>query len=221
MLLHNACFFLPVCFDVPWTKAFLKFIAWFQIVTTDILFLMMGLSCKLRADFFSYFTMKMMVIPVGLTVAFLADRGARLAAAVCCRKKNGGRGKIKFLDIFQIELSDLFYETLDFVIYMSYAQVCSSLFMYFRCRTIQGQSYLVQDMRISCDHGTWIRTLFWAYFFVGVYMVGIPATQLYCLYKERHYLHGRNDNPKRHDNAVRKFGSLVSVHIRWCCLVLV
>jgi hypothetical protein len=187
-------FFLPAVFDVPWPQALLDLVYLLQIFTTDFLPLLMNLSCRLRADYFSFFLMKMMVIPVGIAIAWIADR-----VALRCVRRNSS---------CCTDPSDLFFETVDFIIYMSYAQVCSSLFMYFRCRPVQDQRYLAADMRIPCDRAEWSINEGWAIFFIFLYMIGIPVVQFLVLCCNRRYLHQKNDKPKRHDRVQRRYGTL-------------
>ena len=193
-------FFLPIVFDVPWPPSLLKLITYLQIVTTDILLPLMSISCDLRSDYFSNFWMKMMVIPSGIAVAFLAERTAHLVV--------GHRWKH--------QTSDLFWLTVDFVIYMSYAQVCSSLFMYFRCKSVQGQRYLVADMRVLCGSGAWSYNESAAVIFILLYMFGIPLAQFFVLCCNRHYLHHKNNNIERHKRVQRRFGSLYQEYTDTC-----
>ena len=196
-------FYLPVVFEIPWPQALLDLISILQILTTDILVPIMALSCRLRADYFSYFYMKMAVIPVGIGVAFLADRAVNLwldRTKSSCEKP----------------ASDVFFETVDFIVYMSYAQVCSSLFMYFRCKPVQDHFYLVADMRVTCWHGAWRSNEAAAVFFILLYMLGIPLLQFFVLCCNRQYLHEKNDDPKRHDRVIRRFGSLYQEFTRSC-----
>jgi hypothetical protein len=200
--------FLPVVFEVPWPQLLLNLANLMQIFTADIILPLMHLSCQIRSDYISYFAIWMSIIPTAGLVAYLANRTANIMGSKTRKSSLYGNACKGF--------SDQFFLTIDLILYLSYAGVCSQLFVYFRCRTVQGQSYLIADMRVRCYQGEWQSNVGWAWFFVVIYMFGIPMFQFLALCTNKRYLHGPDDNAKKHQRVKRRFGSLYNEYRKDC-----
>ena len=87
------------------------------------------------------------------------------------------------------------------------------IFSFFKCTKVQGEWYLVADMRVVCQGDRWNRWLPLTVLFCLLYAVGIPATTLFLITRHRAALYNKQPLPEdglSHQTAVARFGGLVA-----------
>ncbi len=62
--------------------------------------------------------------------------------------------------------------------------------MCFKCRNIEGVRWLAADMRLRCYDGRWAGFARYGLVMAVLYVVGLPATVLWILWRRRHKLFG-------------------------------
>jgi hypothetical protein len=65
----------------------------------------------------------------------------------------------------------------------------------FKCRNIEGEWWLAADMRLRCYDGRWAGFAIYGLIMAAVYVVGLPATVLWILWRRRHKLFGADTDP--------------------------
>jgi hypothetical protein len=65
----------------------------------------------------------------------------------------------------------------------------------FKCRNIEGEWWLVADMRLRCYDGRWAGFAIYGLIMAVVYIVGLPAAVLWILWRRRHKLFGSSTDP--------------------------
>jgi hypothetical protein len=69
-----------------------------------------------------------------------------------------------------------------------YPGVALKIMRMFRCETIEGESWLVADMRLRCYSGDWFGYALFALTFGVVYVVGLPIGVFVILFRRRRAL---------------------------------
>jgi hypothetical protein len=76
------------------------------------------------------------------------------------------------------------------VLFIAYPGVSLKVLRLFRCRQIEGVSWLAADMRLRCFDSRWSGFAVYCIIMITVYVVGFPATILWILWQRRHKLFG-------------------------------
>jgi hypothetical protein len=81
------------------------------------------------------------------------------------------------------------------LLFIAYPGVSLKVLRLFKCRNIEGEWWLVADMRLRCYDGRWAGFAIYGLFMAAVYVVGLPAAVLWILWRRRHKLFGSPTDP--------------------------
>jgi hypothetical protein len=90
---------------------------------------------------------------------------------------------------------------------LAYPGVSLKVLSIFVCRDVEGVSWLAADMRLRCYTAQWAAFAAYAFAMIVVYVVGLPATAFFVLWRRRHVLYGPAS-----DGVQRTFGFLYVVY---------
>merc|ERR1712093_610720 len=75
------------------------------------------------------------------------------------------------------------------VVFVLFPGICAKVFAVLKCKQIIDKSYLVADFSVECWVGEHRRQAAWALVCLVVYVIGIPATTLFILCRNRRHLY--------------------------------
>lgn len=78
-----------------------------------------------------------------------------------------------------------------YLAFLIYPSVSSIIFQTFKCKIVNGVSYLEVDFSQQCNTSVWYKHIIYASAMAMVYPIGITASFFYCLYSHQ----GRMDQP--------------------------
>ena len=82
--------------------------------------------------------------------------------------------------------------------------LASRIFRLFKCQKVEATLYLVVDYSIKCWEGDWNGYAALAFFFIIVYVIGLPVIQMFVLWKYRDNLHKRSCKDPKIQRQVEK-----------------
>lgn len=91
--------------------------------------------------------------------------------------------------LLNVKQSKLFRMSFMFL-FLAYPGVTLKIFRMFKCRNINGTSYLVADLRLQCYTAKWGGYAIYAGVMGLLYAFGLPAAVMWILYRRRHKLFG-------------------------------
>jgi hypothetical protein len=193
----SQCFcYFPVIFDVQWPENLLRWMNWLEFTSIDLYAVFGNVSCRLQTDFLQKFVFHMSLFPLLLVVVGVAFV---LTKVVSCRKKKYTSESVRT----QAATLVLFFA------FTLYTGVSTRIFRLFKCREIEGSWYLTADYTVKCREGVWNGYAGIAGLCIIVYVIGLPAFQLYVLRKNRANLHRTDcDDPQRQRVVEKEFGSI-------------
>merc|ERR1712216_127135 len=160
----------------PFPINFEQFCADFNIVNLDIMqFFTFVSPCDFSAPFDTKFYGHMSIVPIFIIVLLLA-RQTVVMFKTCC----GDR--VKFTKTSAKMNATRILAGVIFVMYPGLSVKC---FRVFNCMEINGRSYLMADLVVSCDEDTYLRLNKVAYGAIIVYVMGIPLCGAIALSKWR------------------------------------
>jgi hypothetical protein len=107
-----------------------------------------------------------------------------MAAALAAAQSQVGR--INWTDVFKASFMLLF---------IAYPGVSLKVLRLFKCREIEGEWWLAADMRLRCYDGRWAGFAIYGIMMAIVYILGLPASVLWILWRRRHKLFGSPTDP--------------------------
>ena len=175
---------LSVVFSIPWPPLHVRFINLMSIFKFDMFkFLAFASPCLHSNHFMSlamFVAMPLVIAAVFfVTFAFVALCNCINRACChcmqrlpCCKFTVGSAGTSALKLVI-------------FIVLFIYPTICSKVFTTFKCDNVNGESFMVADMTVTCFAGDW---LFWAGVSVGamlLYVVGIPLGLLIALWTQQ------------------------------------
>ena len=98
-----------------------------------------------------------------------------------------------------------------FIAFTLYTGVSTRIFRLFKCQKIEETWYLTADYTVKCRTEEWNVYAAIAGVCITVYVIGLPALQLYILLKNRVNLHREScENPQTQRRLEKEFGSIYS-----------
>jgi hypothetical protein len=184
-------------FSIPWPEEFkqvLRFIAdMFAIFDPQIVLPKLGfggVTCTIDTGFSASILPHMCLLPYVIFVLGLSYCVARIRTLREMRKIKKAAADLKKAEaeVAKAVLSRTI-ETFLFVIFLVYPSVCTKIFRIFKCEDYSGfedpklgiggvtKKYLAAELRHECstDHTQHARNVKLGYFFMIVYVIGIPA----------------------------------------------
>ena len=152
--------FATVLYRVPWPPAFRKITSLISVLALDV-FSLPSLRCSsLGSTFYDRFNLHLtsMLVLTGLFVALLFYAYSR---------HNQSRAKpLKTSLVWNIFLPFLF---------IIYPSISKTVILMLRCRDVDGRSYLLSDIALSCETAEYASHKAYAIFGVLVFPIGIAA----------------------------------------------
>ena len=154
----------------------------------------------------------MSIVPVFLVVLFIAWRTVH-CFKICCGKRVGFTKTSAKMNATRILAS---------VVFVMYPGLSVKCFRVFNCMEINGKTYLMADLVVSCDDESYERLWWVALSSILIYVLGVPFTGFLALYRWKSWLVLEADmsdemhdammtHPElreRHHRIVQEFGTL-------------
>ena len=179
---------IPSVLDgVPWPKSFLAFALPLGLANLDLLAVLAQTGCSLNVRFYDKFILHM-ILPVGCLMMIVL---AYFVAATCCIKKNDASQQI-----FDKETAS---KAMILVVLLLYPGLSTKIFTMFKCKSIKGIEgvLLVEDYQQVCYSGEHVTYQLLAIIFLCLYVIGIPVTMFFLLWRNKKHLHDES-SPKHH-----------------------
>jgi hypothetical protein len=150
--------FAVVLYRVPWPDAFTNVMGFFSFLNLD-LFALPSIRCSgIASTSFARFTLHVTSC-LAITAIFVA------LLSYAYSKHNIARGKpIKSSTVWNTFLPFLF---------LIYPSISKTVILMLRCRTVDGVSYLLSDISVSCETAEYVRYYWFAVFGVLAFPIGI------------------------------------------------
>ena len=164
---------LSVVFSIPWPPLHVRFINLMSIFKFDMFKFLAFASPCLHSNHFMSLAMFVAMPLVIAAVFFVTFAFVALCSCInracchcmrrlpCCKFTVGSAGTSALKLVI-------------FIVLFIYPTICSKVFTTFKCDNVNGESFMVADMTVTCFAGEW---LIWAGVSVGamlLYVVGIP-----------------------------------------------
>ena len=193
----SQCFcYFPVTFSVQWPRNLLRWMKWLEITSIDLYAVFGDVSCRLQTGFLQKFVFHMSLFPVVLAVVGVAYV---LTKTISLRKKAYTPESVRT----QATTLILFFA------FTLYTGVSTRIFRLFKCHEIEGSWYLTADYTVKCQEGVWNVYAGVAGLGIVVYVIGLPAFQLYVLLTNRANLHRTDcEDPQAQRIVEKEYGSI-------------
>ena len=169
---------LNLVVDVPWPRAFLDFIDFSKIINVDFMSITSPFSpCSFDVSYLDVFYLHMLLLPMILACSALAFFLARCLAFFLARCKSVETTKDPMIHVA--------IKVINFVVFLLYPGVCTRIFRLFKCREINGHSYLVADFSIQCWDTEHMVAVGIAVLCGVMYVLGIPLGSMRLLYTRK------------------------------------
>ena len=180
---------------VPWPVAFKDFSLGLSFVNLDFLYVLAGGSCRMALPF-----LDRLLIHLAVPLLLAVSLGSALAVAAALAAGNKKKRTSQRQTTVKVFL---------FLLLLLFPGLATRLFQTFRCQDVPGVgSVLEHDFAVACYKGTHSAHLGAVACGIAVYIVGIPATILQVLWKNRRHLHDAA-SPK-HEAVLFTLGGLYS-----------
>jgi hypothetical protein len=193
---YAQCFaYLSVTFDIPWPQSLLTFMNIMEFTAFDLYAVFGNISCRMQTGFLDKFVYHMALFPCILMVigvVYLIARGTK------CRGKYTNES-----------LRTQVLALVSFVSFTLYTGISTRIFRLFKCRKVQETWYLTADYTVKCREGSWNAYAAVGVFCAVLFVIGIPAVQLWLLYRNRKNLHKDScENSKLQRIVQKEYGSM-------------
>ena len=201
--------FLPVVFDLPFPNSITHTMKLLELCSLDIYTFFGEMSCHMQTTFQQKFVFHMLMAPAVLlcvgTVWHVVRFREQFLGTYCQSHFTRESTKARV------------YNLLSLFAFGLYAGISTKLFELFKCEKIYGQFYMVADYGTECYGDAWWGYGALAILCIIVYLIGIPASQLYVLWKNRKHLHETSAlNLQAHKLVKKRYGSLYENYTEDC-----
>jgi hypothetical protein len=181
-------------YDIPWPSAFGDFLLSLRVALIDIVAISRS-NCAQPMDFYA----SLLLVCVGLKVVVAVVAVApwlwrSYAAPRIARSRLHARWRSLLASTTSSTASQTYwsgvFKASFMVLFIAYPGVSLKVLRVFRCREIEGVSWLAADMRLRCYDSRWSGYAVYCVVMIAVYVVGFPATILWILWQRRHKLFG-------------------------------
>ena len=189
----------------PFPINFAEWCADFNVINLDIMQFFTFLSpCAFSAPFDTKFYGHMSIVPMFLIVLVLSWRTVHLFK-ICCKKK------VKFTKTSAKMNATRILTGVIFVMYPGLSVKC---FRVFNCIEINGSSYLMADLSVSCDDASYKQLHLVAVASITVYVLGVPFVGGLVLSRWKTWLVAEEDMSDDMHSAMMKHPELRETHHR-------
>merc|ERR1712072_84520 len=220
-------------FKIQWPQAFDDLMsAMYMPFNVDVFAAFKDFGCSVPSDYITAFYMHMAMLPMLLTVIFVAWLTAKVYKKLMCCKLCKPHYDDKTLYARVLKLTNLLvffmYPGMGLRIFRVFAPVCFSPKIikgteypkvpeYSELECEPGQTYMRSDLSVNFDDPKYKTMAWFAYIFIFIYVIGIPAFYILILYKKRHIIakdpdeEGESIHPDDHQEVKRcqtEFGSM-------------
>merc|ERR1712072_670564 len=220
-------------FKIQWPQAFDDLMsAMYMPFNVDVFAAFKDFGCSVPSDYITAFYMHMAMLPMLLTVIFVAWLTAKIYKKLMCCKLCKPHYDDKTLYARVLKLTNLLvffmYPGMGLRIFRVFAPVCfspketkdSDLMNPTYSEIVEecelGQTYMRSDLSINTEDPRYKTMKWFAGICIAVYVIGIPSLYILILYKKRHIIakdpeNGEQIHPDDHQEVMRcqtEFGSM-------------
>ena len=141
----------------------------------------------------SYYVVFLMTL-VALGLVMLALMAGPVIALA--RKPRSSGWKANLRDVVVTNQSARAFRDVFVVVLLLHPTISGKAMQFFRCRTIDGVSYLMADYSVECFDSTWYAYLIIVVLVLALFSVGTPVVIAYVLYTRRDSLYDDDGAPK-------------------------
>ena len=185
--------------SVPWPKPFLRFALPLSLANLDFLAVLSATGCELNVRFYDKFILHM-ILPVGCLIMIVL---AYMTAKLCCIKKGDIEKEVKVKEISS--------KVTILIILFLYPGLSTKIFTMFKCKSIDGikdGQLLVEDYAQTCNVGEHATYQLLAIIFLCLYVIGIPASMFFLLWRNKKHLH--DESSSKHHLIKNALGGMYS-----------
>jgi hypothetical protein len=181
-------------YSIPWPSAFGDFLSSLRFALIDIVAISRS-NCAQPTDFYASLLLVCGGLKVVVAIVAVAPWLWRsYAAPRIARSRLHARWRSLLASTTSSTVSRTYwsgvFKASFMVLFIAYPGVSLKVLRLFRCREIEGVSWLAADMRLRCYDSRWSGYAVYCIIMVAVYVVGFPATILWILWQRRHKLFG-------------------------------
>ena len=167
-------------FSVPWPSTFRNMMDVLRsICNMDFVGFFAGFGCLFSNSFAVKFWVHMMTLPVLLTLIGISWSVAQRRVAAEDRKT----------------MKDRLVKITTLLTFLMYPGLGMTIFSVWKCMSIEGELYFVEDFSQVCFQGKHLVLTTFAVLFLILYIVGMPAMLWWRLYTHRNEIKQRFDRP--------------------------
>jgi len=169
--------------DMQWPATFKSFMTYFSVVNFD--FILSSVTSSDCIGGITYYRKYLIITLVPIAIFFLVMIFWRIPHYfdLCCFRhatvQSKMRSKMKFWKLFL------------YVLFLIYPGVSSTVLRLYICKDIDGQGYLLTDLRVRCHTQTWSAYTLASIPLILLYPVGIPLFFFVLLRTNKEHLHDK------------------------------
>jgi hypothetical protein len=212
-------------YDIPWPAAFRRFLSLLRVFLVDVVSITQASCAQPMNYYASMMVvcvgLKLALVVLLLCPwlwSKLATRNCRLTravrdaqvrskvasvkasmAAAGRRRSSAARAMAATLASAQSTIAAInwtsVFKASFMLLFIAYPGVSLKVLRLFTCRNIEGEWWLVADMRLRCYDGRWAGFAIYGLIMAVLYVVGLPAAVLWILWRRRHKLFGSPTDP--------------------------